>query len=212
WLRVDILGGPFMIASWPGLALAIGALVTSPARPLRLVAVALTLGAYAVGGAMMLGAGAQRPNSNAVVAYIDRVGANGDPIVSQSLFANPLSELDVSLADTGTSKHHPVIRLGSPPLAEQLSHLADPHPQTTLFGPPVTPPALVARQAAALAPHGTIFLVSPSAPVPILLKYYPNSPVSLFYRALPPGFRIVGHLTYSGFSGSLPESVFVFRG
>ncbi|MBF6558535.1 MAG: glycosyltransferase family 39 protein, partial [Acidimicrobiales bacterium] len=60
WLRVDILGGGNLIASWPGLALAIGALVTYPPRPVRLAAVTLTLGAFALGGLKMISANAQR--------------------------------------------------------------------------------------------------------------------------------------------------------
>ena len=77
-----------------------------------------------------------------------------------SLFAHPLSELDVALADEAKSDHHPVLRLGSPPLTEQLSTLSGPNPQPVLFGLPVKPPQEVAADAAALARYGTIFFVS----------------------------------------------------
>ncbi len=63
WLRVDVLGGGNMIASWPAMALAIGALVTAPARPFRVAAVTLTLAAFVIGGAKMLTSGAQRGNA-----------------------------------------------------------------------------------------------------------------------------------------------------
>ena len=211
WIRVDILGGSYIIASWPGMAVAIGVLVTSPPKPWRWAAIALTLVAYAVGGIMMLGSTAQSPNINAAVAYIDRIGVNGDPIVSAPYFANPVSELDIGLADAGQVQHHPVLRLGTPPLSEQLAHLSGPHPQPVFSGLPVTAPQVVAQRTVALARHGTIFFVSENGPVPALLKYFPNSPISLFYRALPPRFHVVQHMTFSGFSGLEPVSVYVIR-
>jgi hypothetical protein len=211
WFRVDILGGGNIIGSWPAMALAIGSLVTVPPKPLRLVAVILTLAAFAIGGFKMLGSAVQRPDANSVVAYIDRVGTSGDPIVSLPYFHNPISELDVALADAGQSQRHPVIRLAEPSLAEQLPHLAGPHPQPVFFTLPVASPQSVANQAVALARHGTIFLVAPSGPVPLLLKYFPSNPISLFYRALPPRFHVVQHMTFPGFSGLDPESVYVFR-
>ena len=213
WIRVDIMAGTFFIASWPGLSLAIGALVTSPPRPLRVIAVALTLGAYGVGAAMMLGSAAQRPNVDAAVAYIDRVGSHGDPIVSEPFSANPLTELDVALADAGESQYHPVLRLGAPPLAEQLPHLAGPNPQPVFFGLPETPPQDVARQAVNLARHGTIFVVSSAN-----AYVFDNSSITLrgsllneFLKALPVRFHVVEHVTFPSYPGSVPQSVYVIR-
>ena len=211
WTRADILGGGSQISSWPGLALAIGALVTSRPKPWRQAALVLTLGAYAVGGAMMVTSSAQRPNVNAAVAYIDQVGSNGDPIVSAPYFANPISELDVALAGAGQSEHHPVIRIGSPPLAEQLRTLSGPHPQPAFLGLPVESPQAVADQAVALARHGTIFLVSPIGPVPAMLRRYPNNPVTLFYKDLPARFQIAGHMSFPGYLDTFPVSVYVFK-
>jgi len=219
WTRVDILVGQNLIASWPGLALAIGALVTSPRRrPLWLAAAALTLGAFAIGGAKMLAPASQRPNANAAVAFIDRVGTSGDPIVSAPFFANPLSELDVALAGAGQSQRHPVLRLGVPPLAEQLSPLSGPHPQPQFFGLPQTPPQELARQAAALARQGTLFLVfcrypegkPPSLATSNLLKRNRIS-VDLFLRSLPGSFHVVEQVTYPGFSSLFLETVDVIR-
>jgi len=212
WARVDVLGGGNLIASWPGLALAIGALVTSPLRrTLWVAAVALTLVAFSIGGAKMITPVAQRPNTAAAVAFINRVGTSGDPIVSVPVFDNPLSELDVALADAGSSQHHPVLRLGVPPLAEQLSHLNGPHPQPQFFGLTVTPPQVVARQAVALAHNGTLFLVSPSGHSPTFLKDYPNNPISLFAIALPGHFRLVEQMTFPSLFPISSESVYVFR-
>ena len=196
-VRGDVFGGPFLIADWPGLALAIGALVCGPRRTLRFVAVTLTLGVYAVGGIMMLGSAAQRPNINAVVVYIERVGTHGDPIVASTLFAGPLSEVDVALADNGQTRDYPVLRLGSPSLAEQLAPLSGPNPQPAI-GQPITPPNEVAASAVALAWHGTIFLISFST------SLYPNKSnmeAGEFLSALPARFHVVRRITFSGFSG-----------
>lgn len=210
-VATNIVDGRNLTSSWPGLALAIGALVTSPARPLRLVAVTLTLGAFAIGGAKMLGSDAQRPDIDAAVAFVHRVGRPGDPVVGAPFFANPLSELDVALADAGQSTRYPVLRLGFPPLAEQLLPLSGPQPQPDPFLQ-VTPPQDVARQAVALARHGTIFLVmAGGADASLVLKRSPDTPVGMFVKALPGRFRMVEHVTYPGLLGILPESVYVFR-
>jgi 4-amino-4-deoxy-L-arabinose transferase-like glycosyltransferase len=211
WRRADIFLGQSLVASWPGLALAIGVIVTRPARPLRIAAAALTLGAYAFGGVMMLGSAAQTPNIDQVVAYIDRVGTNRDPIVSMSLVAHPLSEVDVALADGAKSDHLPVLRLGSPSLSEELATMSGPSPQPVLFGLPVAPPQEVAAQAVALARHGTIFLIS-YVRIPDYGSSAEPKEVREFLNALPTRFHVtVAPITYSGFSRSFLGRLYVIR-
>ena len=135
-------------------------------------------------------------------------------------FANPVSELDVAFGESGSPTYtpgntkdyahpatpaqaHPVIRLGSPPLAEQFPFLASPHPQPVFFRLPVTPPQDVARQAAALARHGTIFLVTwgpPSSSSAVLSQ----QPETIFLKA----FQVVSvsfdRSTFLGYSGLSP--------
>jgi hypothetical protein len=208
WARADIFGGPFLIADWPGLALTMGVIVTASARPLRYVALALVLGAYAIGGFLMLGQNAQRPNIDAVVSYINRVGVAGDPIVSLSFFANPLSEVDVALADDGRSDRYPVLRLGSPPLSEQLAPLSGPNPQPIFFGLAVAPPQEVASQAVSLARHGTIFFISYDT------SLVPNEAAiesKEFLSALPARFQVVKRISYSNLAGGFHEKLFVIR-
>ncbi|MBF6557974.1 MAG: hypothetical protein IVW52_17845 [Acidimicrobiales bacterium] len=178
----------------------------------------------------MISANAQRANIDAAVAFIDRTGTGGDPIVSTAFFENPLSELDVALADSGSATYtpgnsidlvkppppgshsHPVLRLGIPPLAEEFRFLAEPKPQPVFFGLPLTPPGTVATQAVALAHHGTVFLVSPYANISAVLKYSPNSGTSVFVRALPRRFHLVQQITYPSFSDAgIGWSVYVFR-
>ena len=149
--------------------------------------------------------------------------ANGDPIVSDTYFYNPLSELDVALAGPGQAQYHPVLRLGSPPLAEQLAHLSGPDPQPVFFGLPVTAPQVVARQAVALARNGTIFLftsgfsksseVTKSSDTPGG-KYTINANLVLatrFLEALPARYHLVAEQTTWSFSGLFPQSVYVFH-
>lgn len=217
--RGDLLGGRYLIASWPALALVIGAVVTIPPRPLKAAAVTLTIIAFGIGGLKMLSPSAQRPDLNAAVAFIDRSGSSDDPIVSEPLFANPLSEVDTALADVPSSGRHPVIRLGVPALAEQLSHLAGPHPLPVFIGLPVTPPQEVAHQAVMLAHHDTLFLVislfdlgkASSLSSAALLRTFTNVPVSEFIHALPAGYRVVNRRVFPGFSGAEPVLVYEFH-
>ena len=208
WARASVFGGPFLIASWPGLALTIGVIVTRPSRPLWMVAAALTLGAYAIGGILMLGSAAQRPHADAVVAYINRVGTPGDPVVSLTYFANPYSEVDVALADDGQPTRYPVLRLGSPSLAEQLAPLSRPNPQPVFFGLPVIPPQQVAASAAASARHGTIFLISFSSSI---LPSNANAETRQFLQALPARFHVVTRINYPGLAGGYLMKLYVIR-
>jgi hypothetical protein len=227
WLRVDVLGAGNIIASWPAMALTIGAVVTAPPKPLRTAAVVLTVTAYAIGGVKMLSSTSQRWNVSAAVAFIERAGKSGDPIVSAPFFSNPLSEVDAALAGTPSSTYvpsntldrarpltssdpHPVIRFGVPPLNEQFHFLAAPNPNPVFIGLTVPTPQQVAAEAKLLGRNGTVFLVTPY-PVNFhaLLKYRPNVDLSQFIRAMEPGFTIVRGVTFPGDIGS--ESVYVFR-
>jgi hypothetical protein len=232
WLRVDVLGGGNIIATWPALALAMGALVTAPPRPFRIAAVTLTIAAYAIGGVRMLSPESQRGNVAAAVTFIERTGRSGDPIVSEPFFSNPLSEVDAALADTPSwtytpgntldrarprtpSDPHPVVRFGippyeSPPLDEQFHFLAEPDPNPVFFGLPQPTPPQVAQKAMSIARNGTVFLVTPYPIMPhVLLKYFPHNAMTQFIRAMEPRYHIVQSVTYPGDISM--ESVYVFR-
>ena len=199
-----------LIASWPGLALAVGVLLTRPPGALRVAAVALVIAGFAIGGAKMVTSGVQNPNVDAAAAFIERVGRCGDPIVAVTIFAHPLTEVDVALAEAGRSAQqcHPVLRLGSPPLSEEIKALAGPHGQPLSFSAPPERPEVVARHAAALARNRTLFLVAPTgAPLKDFL-YFPANTMTQFLSALHGRFHLVRQVTYSG---RLPESVFILR-
>ena len=235
WLRVDVLGGGNIIASWPAMALAVGALVTAPPKPLRIAAVTLVVTAYAIGGVGLLRNTWQRGNVAAALAYIDRTGKGGDPIVSLPLFANPLSEVDAALAGTSSYTYipgntldrarppdsgdpHPVIRLSAPPfqvppLDEQFKYLAGPRPKPVFFDFPAPTPMQVAREAMSQAPNGTVFMVTPFPVDPAFwLTRAPDSRPSQFLKTMLTRFHIAGQAwfpSFSLFAGG--EYVTVFR-
>jgi hypothetical protein len=210
--RVDVIGGPNVIASWPPMALLIGALVTSPPKPLRAAAVLLTIAAFAIGGLRMLSPSAQRPDLGAVVAYLGRHGAPGDPVVDAPLAAKPLTELDVALANAGQSDRYQVIRLGSPPLSEQLPYFEGPNPQPVQYFLPVASPRTIAQQAVAHARRGTLFLVTlEGSPSVYALYSHPAAAVVPFIRSLPKGYRQVAYRSFPSYEGALSEVVFEYR-
>jgi hypothetical protein len=178
WLRTDVLGGGNIIASWPPMALAIGALVTAPRAPVRVAAVTLVVVAYVIGGVKMLSPSWQRGDVHGALAYIERTGKSGDPIVSLPAFANPISEVDAALAGTPNYTYvpgntldrartavsedaHPVIRLYFPPLDEQFKHLAGPRPAPAFFFPSTPSGKQIAQEAISAARNGTVFMVTP---------------------------------------------------
>ena len=148
----SVYWGPSLIASWPGLALAIGAVVTSGFLLIRLAAVGLVLGGFAIGGAKMLGSEYQRQDYNGEAAFIERVGTSGDPVVIAPSYAQPLSEIDVALADVrrSTPERFQVLRLTVPQLDEMVrAALVSGNAWPPYLHP--TAPQKVAEQAAHLA-------------------------------------------------------------
>ena len=229
-IGADVFSPRSLIASWPGLALAIGLLVTSPPRPFRVAAVAMVLGAFGVGSVQMLRSQSQRPDIGAVAQFIERAAIPGSPIVDTPEFVNPLSDLDVALANSGQPTYVPgnwedralpatpagfvVLRLGLPPLSVGLHSLKGANPQRLRDGS-ATPPQVVAKQAADLARHGTLYLVATGSDrfqgsfLDLTLSAFPNSPISLFLKALPKRFHLVETRTYPGFR--IQPAVYIFR-
>jgi hypothetical protein len=229
WLRTDVLGGGNIIASWPAMALAIGALVTAPRAPVRLVAVTLVVVAYVIGGVKMLSPAWQRGDVHGALAYIERTGKSGDPIVSLPAFANPLSEVDAAFAGTPnytyvpgntldrartvvTGDAHPVIRLYFPPLNEQFKHLAGPRPVPAFFGLSTPTGQQVAQEAISAARHGTVFMLTPY-PSSVWARNSPVTTVRQFFVAMASHhYHVAAQVqikSYALFSSG--ESVYVFR-
>ena len=229
-IGADVFSPRSLITSWPGLALAIGLLVTSPPRPFRMAAVAMVLGAIAVGSVQMLRSQSQRPDIGAAAQFIEHRGLPGNVIVDTPEFVNPLSDLDVALANSGQPTYVPgnwedralpatpagvvVLRLGLPPLSVGLHSLTGANAQK-LGDASTTPPQVVAKQAADLARHGTLYLVATGSDrfqgsfLDITLSAFPNSTISLFLRALPKRFHLVETRTFPSFP--FESAVYTFR-
>jgi mannosyltransferase len=188
-----------LIASWPGLALTVGALVTSGEGIARIATIALVLGAFAVGAGHMLGADSQRPDYNAAASFIEQAGREGDPVVEVAgPTPGPLIPLgDVALNHFGRSEpdRYPVLRLGFPPREELL--------RSEPYAPHSVPPAeAIARRAAVLARGRRLFIVVPGPPADVRALLAP------FRDALP---RRLHRVEDRQFSGLLPVTVIVYR-
>jgi 4-amino-4-deoxy-L-arabinose transferase-like glycosyltransferase len=195
----SVWGSRYLIASWPGLALAVGALLTSGLGIARLIAVGLVLGAFGIGAVQMLRADSQRPDYKAVARSIESFGSRGDPVVEMPQpTPGPLTPVgDVALNHFRQSKpeRYPVLRLGFPPRAELLG--ARPY-----ASPPVPSTEAIARQAADLARHRRLFVVVPAGnPLALLL-------LGGFQGALPRRLHAVETRSFSGF---VQVAVVVYR-
>lgn len=216
-----------LIASWPGLAVVIGAIITSGHGLLRAVTVCFVTGAFAIGAYNLLSADNQRPDYRAAVAFIDRTGARRDPIAElPGPSPGPLSEVDAALAGYGPWMHQrrPVLRVGQasreavlraapyaalpPPSARALDEQAARQARgsklfVVSFG---DAPASAVENAGRLNPRVAFGPVFGSGVTGFLLGLeFARLPP--FISALPAGFRLIQIKTFPGFLG---VSVYVF--
>jgi mannosyltransferase len=186
-----------LLASWPGLALAIGALATSGRGPLRIVSVGLLIGGMSIGAVKSLDADSRRPDYESVASFIERVGSPDSPILEVPFVANPLSSFEVTLNDPGQSlvERRKVFRVGVPTRrAQERARAAGLPPAHTLL--PRPPADKLARRAGKLARGDTLFVVSPLGAADSVLG------------AVPSRFRRVETRTFPGLTR---PQVYVFR-
>ncbi len=201
-----------LIASWPGFALALGALVTcapSSAPFLRWAAVGLVTGGFAIGALKLLDSDHRRPDYDQAAEFIERTGNPGAPVVEFSLPAGPgpQTALEAALAPEGAPlpADRQILELGYPTFQQQLELSREGQPIS-----PATPrPSAqsIARRAAELAGTGTIFLVDGTAPVG-QLRQTPG-PLADFLAALPPRFHAIESRAFPGIA---PVGVHVLSG
>jgi hypothetical protein len=87
-----------LAASWPATAIAVSALVTAAGRRLSLVATALVVASFVIGGTRMLEPRFQFPDYEAASRYVDRQAASRDVVVDASgVSPAPITILDVTL-------------------------------------------------------------------------------------------------------------------
>jgi hypothetical protein len=200
-----------LIASWPGLALSAGLLVTKAGRLAGTVAACLMLFAFALGAGKMLDRSYQRPDYEAAGDFIERVGRPGDPVVDAPFFAHPLSSLEVALGFGRSSPEvHPVLRLGFPQRTTSIASLES--GVSPLAPLPQESPQAVALKAARLARRRTVFLVTWGATAAELRPW--GGAVTQFLDSLPAGYRLALTKTFPGLpfrDGSYTVSVAVYR-
>ncbi len=191
-LRQDTWDMRNLITSWPGLALAGGALLAAPRAPARYVSTALAVAGFGVGAAALLSPAHQRPDYRAAAGLIVATGQRSDAVaIVPAPTPGPLAAMDAALAYAG-QQGRPLIRIGSPPLVATL------HAPPYALLPP-TPTATLARQAASVPPGGRLFVVAPgAAPMTALLRSDRIDPVTV----LGPSFG-------AGASGRIFAPVFV---
>jgi hypothetical protein len=215
-----------LIASSPGLALALALVVTRPQRlPLAIAASAIALAGFTVAGARMLENRVQRPNYAAVVAFItDRGGSSATTVDTPELSPGPLTALDVAFgAHPGASGHPAPLRLGRAPQAATL-HADRPGGPGQFAQLPVPQAATIGRMAVSRARRRPIFLVNPGvATFPELLGHVrpgasreqhiqtavaSRSDAGEFARGLSRGYRVVDEKVFPGLLGFGTVTVF----
>jgi hypothetical protein len=200
-----------LLASWPGFALALGALVTAgPASMplLRWAAAGLLVGGFTIGAFKMLETSNQRPEFDAAAAFIEKSGDPGSPVVElPQLTPGPQTSLEAALAPKGAPlpRGRSILELGFPTFAQRIELNREGKPLSE--APPPPSDEQVARQAAGIAGTGKLFLVAGPA-TPEWLRAVP-APVANFLAALPPRFHQVESRTFPGLA---PIGVYVLSG
>jgi hypothetical protein len=190
-----------LIASWPGLALAAGAFLTAGRGWLRIAAVALAVGGFAVGGVKMLDPDQQRSDTEGALAFIERESAPGDPIVEQPLpTPGPQTAMEAHAAPWGEVApiRNPVLELGVASLPERLETRTIDGVGPLAFLEP-EPPQRVALEAARLGSGGEIFLVTLGTATIEEIRAAGVGSAAEFLAALPPRFRPAESRSFPGY-------------
>ena len=215
--------GRNLISSWPGAALAAGALLTSPRPPLRLLTVGAVVAGFAIGAVQLLSPADQRPDYAAAAALIRANGSPHDPVaVIPAPSPGPYTAMDGALAYAG-DPGRPLLRIASAQLPQVLA--APPYAFL-----PETPASRLAAMTEAQSGSGKVFVVVPGTATepqlrrsgvidaPLVLgplfgtgtpgRLYSTVfvPLSAYLRALAPRYRLVSTRRLNGF---LPLSVYV---
>ena len=172
-----------LAASWPYLALTVGAVVTAGRPAVRIVASVLAVVAFALGAAGMFRTEFRRPQYSALTRWIDE--RHRGAVVDGAPFSpGPLTNFDVG----GSRPASPVFRLGIP--AQKVVPFA--------LGQRNTDPTDIARRAVATAGNGPVILVSRVEASP-----FGELPVAQFLHALPAGYRRTERKVIRGLGVSL---------
>jgi 4-amino-4-deoxy-L-arabinose transferase-like glycosyltransferase len=139
-------GGRNLAGSTVGVLLLAAALLATPRRRLRYVAVTLAIAGFALATAKMLETNYQRPDVAAAARYVERLYRPGDAVIDETVAFSPGP---LSAVDTVLRGDIPVFRAGNP--AERD------HPFG--FFDAIVPISSAVRHALARYPSGRIFIV-----------------------------------------------------
>jgi hypothetical protein len=167
--------------------------------PWRMVATASLIAGIAIGGVKMLSSDHQRPDFDAAARFIEHTGNPGAPVVEvPEPTPGPQTALEEALAAPGkflpTDRH--VFSLGLPSSQTRFANVRR-GGSLGLFLP-IPSPQAVARQAAAAAHGGTLFVVAADLPL-AQLRAFPGQ-LSEFLAALPPQYHEVETRSFAGIS------------
>jgi hypothetical protein len=110
-----------LITSWPGWALVMGAILTSPRRPVRYAVIGLVAVGFALGAAQLLRSRYERPDYAAAARYVLTHGGRSDPVaIIPTPSPGPYSAMDAAFAYQG-DPGRPLLRVGSPSLGAVLA-------------------------------------------------------------------------------------------
>jgi 4-amino-4-deoxy-L-arabinose transferase-like glycosyltransferase len=188
-----------LIGSWPGFALALGALAGAGPGLVRTVAICLLIAGVGIGAVRMIDGDNRRPDYDAAAAFIERTGNPRSPVVDLPQFTpGPQMPLEAAMAPNGAAAppDRSIYELGFPTLPErlELTRRGESLYQAGTRAP--VPPETIARQAARAAGDGTLFVVGPPANLD-LLRAFPGS-LATFLAALPPRFHEVESRRFPG--------------
>jgi mannosyltransferase len=187
-----------LIASWPGFALLVGALVTAGPPAIRIASVALLMGGFGIGAAEMVDETTRRPDIVAAANYIEQTGDPGSPVVDMPQFTpGPQTAFEAALAPKGEGlpTDRFIFELGLPSFADRLE-LNRKGESFSQAGAPVSPQEIASRAARFAGDGGTLFVIGP--PVPLAaVRAFPG-PLSSFLAALPPRFHEVESRRFPG--------------
>ena len=216
-LGTDILTARNLAPSWPGLALAVGAVLTAGRGWIPVAAVALYLAGVAIGTVRMQDPDNRHPDYQGVAEFIDAEAPPGTPIVELTPSGwGPQTALEAALGEPHEALPggHPVLQLsaiggeGWPPVARRHEFL---HAGATVFSWPPSGDYRAAEQAARVGRlAGNSFFFVGFEALPTAFGEIPGGPPAGFVEALPPGFSVAEVREFPGFRGYAPV-VYVFR-
>jgi hypothetical protein len=191
-----------LIASCPGFALTLGALVTAGRAPLRVGATALLIAGFGIGAVKMLDRDNRRADYAGAASFIEASGDPGSPVVDQPEPTPGLqTDLEAALAPEGKPlpADRRIFELGIPTFTTRVDS-ARRQGAAIDADYPIPAPELIATQAARVAGRGTLFLVTGDVSLELARRF--PGPVASFLSALPPRFHVVESRAYPGLSTS----------